>query len=215
MPRPKMSPLGAPRTLDRMTRRLGLLGGTFDPPHLGHLAAARAVRDALKLDEVRLVVANDPWQKSGSRRVTPAQVRLEMTRALADGEPGLVVDDSEIVRGGPTYTVDTLEHLGRTEPGVEMFLVVGSDTATRICSWKRATELASLSTLVVVNRPTDASRVPECVPADRCMFVPMDEVDISSTVVRERVSRGEDVRVLTGEAVASVIAARRLYGAAA
>ena len=198
-----------------MARRIGLLGGTFDPPHLGHLAAARAVREALNLDEIRLVVANDPWQKSGSRAITPATIRLAMTRALVDGETGLSVDDREIVRGGPTYTVDTLVDSARTDPGAELFLIVGSDAASRICSWSRASELALLSTLVVVNRPSEPSRVPECVPADRCVFVTMDEVAISSTDVRDMVARGESPAACTGDAVARVIEANRLYGAAA
>lgn len=213
MPRPKMSPFGAPPTLEAMTRRIGLLGGTFDPPHLGHLSAARAVRGALNLDEVRLVVANDPWQKSGTRAISPAAVRVEMTRALVDGEPGLSVDTCEVERGGPTYTMDTLVETARSEPGAELFLVVGSDTASRICSWNRASELDALSTLVVVNRPFEPSRVPGCIRAERCVFVTMDEVDISSTDIRRTVASGEPAAAFTGEAVARVIGAHRLYEA--
>lgn len=208
-------PRCGPPTLAQMTRRLGLLGGTFDPPHLGHLAAARAVRAALGLDEVKLVVANDPWQKSAVRPVTPAPIRLEMTRALVEQEQGLGVEECEIVRGGPSYTVDTLAQYRAREPETELFLIVGSDAAAGICSWHRATELAGLSTLVVVNRPADTSAVPACVPPDRCVFVAMDPVSISSTQVREAVAGGGNVGSLTGEAVAAVIRRHRLYGAAA
>lgn len=215
LPRPKMSPVGAPRTLVTMTRRLGLLGGTFDPPHVGHLAIARAARRAVGLDEVRFIVANDPWQKSGDRDVTPAPTRVELVRALIGDEEGLVVDDCEIVRGGPSYTVETLEHFRNTEPGADLFLIVGSDTAARLCTWHRAGDVAGLSTLVVVNRPTDDARAPDCVPAARCLFVEMEPVEVSSTEVRARVSLGDDVTELTGPAVAAEIAGRRLYGMAA
>lgn len=195
-----------------MTRRIGLFGGTFDPPHRGHVAAATAVRDALGLDEVRLVVANDPWQKSGERVITPAWIRLEMTRASVGETPGLTVDDSEIVRGGPTYTVDTLETLRAREPDVQPYVIVGSDTARRIGTWNRFADVVRLSTLVVVNRPTDALAVPEGVPADRCEFVTMTPVDVSSTGVRERASGGESVADLTGDAVAAIIERHGLYG---
>lgn len=196
-----------------MTHRVGLLGGTFDPPHMGHLAAARAVRDALGLDEVKFVVANDPWQKSGTRAITPAAVRLEMTRALVGAEPGFTVDDREIARGGPTYTVDTLEELAALEPGDEFFLIVGSDTAKRIDSWNRYADVIRLSTLVVVNRSTEQGAVPTGVPTERCLFVSMPAVDISSTSVRERVAKGEPIAGMTGEPVAGIIERRRLYEA--
>lgn len=197
-----------------MARRIGLFGGTFDPPHKGHVAAATAVRDALGLDEVRLVVANDPWQKSGERQITPAGIRLEMTRALAGEIPGLIVDDSEIVRGGPTYTVDTLEELRIREPDVQAYVIVGSDTARRIGSWNRFADVVRLSTLVVVNRPTDAVAVPDGVPAERCEFVTMVPMTVSSTQVRERASLGSSVADLTGEAVAALIERHGLYRSA-
>lgn len=178
------------------------------------MAAATAVRDALGLDEVRLVVANDPWQKSGERQITPAGIRLEMTRALAGEIPGLIVDDSEIVRGGPTYTVDTLEELRIREPDVQAYVIVGSDTARRIGSWNRFADVVRLSTLVVVNRPTDAVAVPDGVPAERCEFVTMVPMTVSSTQVRERASLGSSVADLTGEAVAALIERHGLYRSA-
>ena len=112
-------------------QRLGLLGGTFDPPHRGHLAAAIAVRDALGLDRIDFLVANDPWQKSGEREVTPAAVRLQMAQAIVEGIEGIGVDDREVRRGGPTYTVETLEELAFECPGTDVFLIVGQDTADR------------------------------------------------------------------------------------
>lgn len=188
-------------------RRIGLLGGTFDPPHAGHLAAARAVLAQLGLDAVNLLVANDPWQKSGDRTVTPAAVRLEMVRALVDDEPGLGVDDREIRRGGPTYTADTLEEIHREEPGTEVYLIVGADTATRIDTWHRPAVVRSLSTLVVVNR----DHTPGPGADSATVHVAMDPVHVSSSDIRARVAAGEPIDGLTTPAVARLVAEHRLY----
>ena len=118
--------------------RVGILGGTFDPPHLGHLAAARAAIDALGLDRLLLVVANDPWQKSGSRRVSPAEDRYAMTEALAEQIPAAEASRLEIDRGGPSYSVDTAEEVRAATPGLlDLFLVVGADLASELESWHR------------------------------------------------------------------------------
>ena len=191
---------------------MGLLGGTFDPPHLGHLAAARAVLRELRLHRVDLVPANDPWQKTDSGTdVTSGEIRLEMVRALVNDEPGLGVDAREIRRGGRTYTVDTLRELRRDLPTAELFLIVGADTAGRIGTWREPRDVLSLSTLVVVNRGADSPVLPTDVPVVR--VVRMEPVDVSSTAVRAAVAQGRDVTGLVGPRVASVIASRRLYGA--
>lgn len=191
--------------------RLGLLGGTFDPPHLGHLAAARAVASALDLDRVDLLPANDPWQKTaGGRAVSPAAVRLEMTRALVEGHPMLGVDDREIKRGGPTYTVDTLRELRRAQPGTDVHLIIGSDTARQFQTWKDHEEVARLSTLVVVNRPDTPTERPA--GAGSVEFVVMDEVAVSSSAVRAAVAAGADVGDMVTPAVARIISAHGLYG---
>src|SRR5215207_3168759 len=109
--------------------RIGVVGGTFDPPHIGHLSVVVEVRHALDLDRVAVVVANDPWQKRGSRAVTAASDRLAMVQAAVEGLDGIEADDREIRRGGPSYTVDTVEELQAEEPGAEVFVVVGSDAA--------------------------------------------------------------------------------------
>lgn len=194
--------------------RLGLLGGTFDPPHLGHLALARAVRDQLALDQVRFVVANDPWQKSGSREVTPANVRVEMVSALIDSEPGFAVDTREIDRGGPTYTADTLESLRLEMPDTEFFLILGADTASRIDTWVRPDDVLALSSLVVVNRGTATAELPPLAEAARVVEVSMSPVEASSTRIRAAVVSGNDVAEWTGPSVARVIAAHHLYGVA-
>lgn len=193
--------------------RLGLLGGTFDPPHVGHLAAARAVLDTLSLDRVDLLPAHDPWQKTeGGRTVTPAQVRLAMVRALVGAAPGLGVDDREIRRGGVTYTVDTLLDIRREAPDVDVFLIIGADTARRFHTWHRHEEVASLSTLVVVNRDHEEHVAP--VGAPKVEFVRMNPVDVSSTAVRAAVAAGVDVTDKVTAAVAGIIASKHLYGVA-
>ena len=196
-------------------QRLGLLGGTFDPPHRGHLAAAIAVREALGLDRVDLLVANDPWQKSGEREVTPAAVRMQMVQALVEGVEGIGVDDREVRRGGPTYTVETLEEIAHEQPGTDVFLIVGQDTADRIHTWHRHEDLLALSTLVIVNRDQNAQHVPAALADARVQFVTMPLVDVSSTSVRTAVAEGADVSSMTSPAVVAVVRANGLYGATA
>ena len=193
-------------------RRVGILGGTFDPPHFGHLAAAQCVRTQLGLDEVILMVANDPWQKSGDRDITSASIRLEMVRALVDDLDGLSVSDQEIVRGGQTFTVETLEELLAANPNTELFLIVGEDTAVRIPSWHRSEDLSRLSTLVVVNRAAEPTAHTSA-QGDTVVHVNMAPIDVSSTDIRRAVASGASIAFGTSDAVATIIAARKLYGA--
>ena len=188
-------------------RRLGLIGGTFDPPHVGHLAAAQAVLAELHLDRVDFLVANDPWQKSDSRNVSPSDVRLQMVAALVRGREGLGVDDREIRRGGLTYTADTLEEIHRESTGVEIFLIVGADTAARMSTWHRPEVVRRLSTLVVVNRTGQQ----EASTDSSVIHVTMQPIDVSSTKIRECVSRGESIESLTTPDVARIIDSNSLY----
>lgn len=191
--------------------RLGLLGGTFDPPHVGHLAAGLAVASALDLDRVDFLPANDPWQKTAEGRVvSPAGARLEMARAIVEGHPTLGVDDREIRRGGPTYTVDTLREIHREQPGTDVHLIIGSDTAGRFATWKDHDEVARLSTLVVVNRPDTPAVRPDS--AGHVEFVVMEDVAVSSSAVRAAVAAGNEVGAMVTPAVARVISAHGLYG---
>lgn len=201
---------GAPLVHSRVVpTRLGLFGGTFDPPHVGHMVAAVNVRRALHLDEVLLMVANDPWQKSNDP-VSPAVDRLAMTRAAASGIEGLSVRDDEIVRGGPTYTVDTVERLlsGAKTGELQVFTIIGADTAARFHTWKRAADVAELTRLVVVNRADQHALVSG---GFECEMVEIPSVDVSSTEVRARVRRGESVHGLVRDAVAEIITVRGLY----
>lgn len=189
-----------------MPQRFGVFGGTFDPPHLGHVAVARAARDTLGLDRVLLVVANDPWKKSPERAVTPAVDRLAMVEALVTGELGLVASDMEIRRGGPSYTVATLRELRASHGDAELFLIIGRDLVDDFPTWHESVEIGRLATIVVVNRPgfvTDPQR-------DWKMLV-VPPIDISSTRLRERLRSGADVQEFIPPSVQATIRERGLY----
>jgi len=192
-------------------RRLGILGGTFDPPHAGHLAAALAVQTQVGLDDVVLMVANEPWQKVGDREVTPARLRFEMTDALVQGISGLRADDREIRRGGPTYTVDTLEEILAEQPDTEIFLIVGADTAQRLETWHRASDVVSLSTIVIVNRDDVTNTASGFLHDARVVNVSMRPVDVSSSAIRESVARGQSIDSATSSSVVSIIRDHSLY----
>ena len=190
--------------------RVGLFGGTFDPPHLGHLVTAVNVRHVLKLDLVVLMVANDPWQKHGTREVASAVDRLAMVQAAIRGVDGLVAGDDEISRGGPSFTADTLIALGQRYKGAELFTIVGDDAAAIFGSWQRASEIAKLSTLVVVDRPGSPLMPPSELVWNR---VEVPRLEVSSTDLRERFVDGRPLDYLVSNEVLKVIAERGLYGA--
>jgi nicotinate-nucleotide adenylyltransferase len=187
---------------------IGVFGGTFDPLHVGHLAAAAAARDALGLDPVLLVVAADPWQKAGGV-VAPAADRLAMVRAAVAGIPALEADGREIERGGPTYTADTVAELARAHPGRELVLVVGSDVAAALDSWERVDEVRSRVTLAVVRRPGAGAAAPPPGWRHRAVEVPLPEV--SSREVRDRLAAGRSVEGLVPPAVVDYVRAHGLY----
>jgi nicotinate-nucleotide adenylyltransferase len=188
--------------------RLGLLGGTFDPVHVAHLAAAAAARDQLELARVLVVVAGDPWQKRG-RVCAPAEARFEMVAAAIDGVSALEVSRLEIDREGPTYTIDTVETLHRDDPERELFLIVGSDVAASIETWHRAPALRAGVTLAIVDREDVAPSTPP--PGWRCVRVHMPRLDVSSTDLRRRIAAGESVDFLVPPPAARVLRARGLY----
>lgn len=193
-------------------RGLGILGGTFDPPHIGHLAAAVEVRSALNLDRVVLMVANEPWQKVGTRVLSAPADRLAMTRSAVAGLEGIEAGDAEIVRGGPTYSIDTLEHLRSIAPEQQLFLIVGADAAAGLHTWHRAEELPELAVLVIVDRNGDEHAVaPEGWEIER---VSMPRLEVSSSDLRQRVADGRPLAPFTVPGVIDEIAARGLYGLA-
>jgi nicotinate-nucleotide adenylyltransferase len=194
--------------------RLGLLGGTFDPPHIGHIAAAQSCRDSLALDRLLLVVANHPWQKTGSRIITPAEDRYAMVSAAVQGVDGVEASRIEIDRGGPSYTIETVETLraqageaGRPMP--EISLVVGADLVDSLDTWRRWRELSELVTLVVVSRPQSPD--PIAAPGWRLQTVTGLAIDVSSSQVRELLEAGAPVDGLVPEGVIRCIERRNLY----
>ena len=190
--------------------KVGLFGGTFDPPHLGHLRAAQAVASQVGLQEILFVVANDPWQKSDQRVVSPSEVRREMVELLLQGQSGFAVDDREIRRGGPSYTADTLEEIHSEQPDVDLYLIVGQDSAAAIgATWQRPEVIFDLATVVVVTRP-QAALQKSALPSDS-IYVEMTPVDVSSSQIRHLASRGESFAQLTTDAVAQFISAHDLY----
>ncbi|MEI7971894.1 MAG: nicotinate-nucleotide adenylyltransferase [Actinomycetota bacterium] len=192
--------------------RIGLFGGTFDPPHVGHLVTAVNVRHALNLDIVILMVANDPWQKSGSRDVTTAQDRFAMVEAAVSVVDGVVAGRDEIDRGGPSYTADTLMALAEKHPGAELFTIVGDDAAAGLPSWTRVDQVAQYSQLVVVDRPGVAVELPK---QFNWLRVESPRLEVSSTDLRSRFSDGRPLDYLVTEPVLHVIEQRGLYGSAA
>jgi len=186
-----------------------VFGGTFDPIHAGHVAAAAAVHRALDLDRTLLVVANEPWQKEGTRSVTPAEDRLAMVVAAVADRPGLEPSRLEIDRGGPSYTVDTVEELHGLYPGSELFLVVGADVVPDLRTWRHQGDLQQSVVLVVVDRPGATREQPP--PGWRAVSVPVPAFDVSSTELRARLEAGRPVDGLVPEGVIRCIRDRNLY----
>jgi nicotinate-nucleotide adenylyltransferase len=190
-----------------LPERIGILGGTFDPVHVGHLMDAVAARHQLGLDRVLVVVARDPWQKH-DRVIAPAAIRYEMLVAALDGVEGLEASRIELERDGPTYTIDTVEAL--TAPRRELFLVVGSDVAEGLSTWHRVDELRDLVTLAIVDRETVPFPVPD---GWRVARVEVPRLELSSTDLRRRVAAGEPIDFLVPTAAARMLRAHDLYRA--
>ncbi len=190
--------------------RIGVLGGTFDPPHFGHLAFACEVLHRLRMAKMLMMVANDPWQKSAKVPVTPAEMRLQMVRLMVAEVPGIEVCAMEISRGGASYMADTLTQLRARCPLAELMLVVGSDAAAGLETWKRPAELRALATIVVAQR---AGRRDGCPPDGwPALVVDVPALDISSCDVRARFAEGRPVEALVPGAVAEYVRAQGLYG---
>ena len=211
--------------------RIGVLGGTFDPLHLGHLRAAEVVRDALALDEVLFVPAATPPHKSGPA-VTEAHHRLRMVEAALGVEPWFAVSRVEIERGGPSYTIDTLALLASARPDTRFYFVTGSDAFVEIRTWSRWRELLSRYSFVVHERPGFPLERAKAVVAgepnlrvvegeafgvelrsDRpeIFLVRRPMLNVSSTEIRRSVREKRSIRYLVPEAVAAYIRENRLY----
>jgi nicotinate-nucleotide adenylyltransferase len=196
--------------------RLGILGGTFNPPHLGHLICAQEAYLQLHLDGVMLLPAGTPPHKQIEDEPGPRH-RLELCRMAVLGDEQLEVSDAEIVRSGPSYTVDTLEELTREAPDRELFLILGADIAAGLRQWHQPERVLSLATAAIAERcGTSRERVEEglhqLAGGGRAQFFEMPTIDISSTLIRRRARAGLPIRYLVPEPVAHYVAEHQLYG---
>jgi nicotinate-nucleotide adenylyltransferase len=193
-------------------RRIGVFGGTFDPPHLGHLVLAEWAWARLRLDRVLFVPAGVPPHKRGRRLSDPAH-RLAMVRLALRGNPALVVSDLEARRAGPSFTVDTLRALHARHPGARLFLLMGADSLADFPTWRDPAAIGRLATLVVAARPArpgGRSRSPGS-GSPRVVYLDNPLVDISSSALRARARSRLPLRYLVPDPVAAYIARHGLY----
>jgi nicotinate-nucleotide adenylyltransferase len=189
--------------------RLGVMGGTFDPVHHGHLVAASEVQSLFSLDEVAFVPSGQPWQKAG-KLVSPAEHRYLMTVIATASNPHFWVSRVDIDRPGPTYTIDTLRDLSVQHPDAELFFITGADALEQILSWKDADELFGLAHFVGVTRPGYVLS-DDHLPRDAVSLVEVPAMAISSSACRERVHAGRPVWYLVPDGVVQYIGKHRLY----
>jgi nicotinate-nucleotide adenylyltransferase len=201
--------------------KIGILGGTFDPIHVGHLIIAETVRDEMGLDTVLFVPAATPPHKRG-HAISDAADRLEMVRLAVENNPAFDVSDIEIRRGGVSYSIETVKDLeAAMGPGTEFFFIIGADTVPELATWKDIDELVQRCTFVVAARPgfrieellgTDLGLTPETSHRVLTHFVDAIRVDLASTELRARLAEGTSIRYLVPEPVQDYIQAKGLYG---
>ena len=200
-------------------RRVGILGGTFDPPHLGHLLIAETARVALELETVLFLPAGEPWLKSG-QRITPAEHRLRMAQLAVADNPDFRVSDCEVRRSGASYTVDTLRELRGAYPGnVGFYFIVGSDVLGQFHRWKEPDSILELCRLAVIERPGApansvaalAERFPDAAASGAIASVAGPRVDFSASELRRTIAAGQSARYQIPDAVAEYIEQHRLY----
>jgi len=198
--------------------RLGILGGTFDPVHRGHLALAGAARDELDLDRVLFMPAGQPWRKA-DRHISSADHRLAMLQLALEGEETFEVATLELEREGPSYAADTLEALRGDRPNDELFFVLGEDALLDLPNWVRPGRILELAVLAVARRAgVERKAVEEAVRRlpgllDRAVWLKMPLVDVSGTEIRDRVRRGLPIGDLMPRVVEAYIRTHGLYAA--
>jgi nicotinate-nucleotide adenylyltransferase len=190
-------------------RRIGVMGGTFDPIHHGHLVAASEVAARFGLDEVVFVPTGEPWQK-GDRTVSPAEDRYLMTVVATASNPRFHVSRVDIDRGGPTYTVDTLTDLHAVLPDAELYFITGADALAQILSWRDVQELFRWAHFVGVTRP-GYELGDDHLPDGAATLIEVPAMAISSTDCRRRVGEGRPVWYLVPDGVVQYISKRGLY----
>ena len=193
----------------RGLKRIGLFGGTFDPPQLAHLALARCALEALQLDELRWIPTGKPWQKS--RAVTAAAHREAMVRLAIEAEPRFTLERCELARAGPSVTLDTVRELQQRDGAATWIWIMGSDQYANLHTWRGWRELLQRVTLAVADRPGVSAAVNPEVAAHPHAMVPLPPLPISATDIRARVQRGESISGLVAESVASYIDQHDLY----
>lgn len=184
--------------------RLGLFGGTFDPPHIGHLIVAQDALAALAVERIVFIPAALPPHKR-DREVTPAALRLAMLRAATAGNPHFEVDPLELEREGPSYTVDTLRAWARRQPDARLVLIMGADQYAELDGWKEPEAVRRLAEIAVLARGDETAAGPATVVGVR-------RIDVSSTEIRARVGEGRSIRYLVPPAVEALIREQALYG---
>ena len=202
---------------DGISRRLGIMGGTFDPIHHGHLACAEQVREAFNLDAVVFIPTGQPVFKR-HQRVAPAQERLAMCRVAVADNPYFDVSDIEIIRGGDTYTIDTLRILNDYYPdNVDLYFIAGADAIATISQWKAAEEMGKLARFVGVDRPgyelskEHRQKIVKSVPGLDISFLTIEALAISSSELRHRLEAGLSIRYFTPQVVVDHVMEHELY----
>ena len=189
--------------------RIGVMGGTFDPIHNGHLVAASEVADAFQLDEVIFVPTGVPWHK---KAVSSAEHRYLMTVIATAANPSFTVSRVDVDRPGVTYTIDTLEEVAKTYPDADLFFISGADAIAQILAWKDIDKIWPLATFVAVTRPGHILELPDTEQA-AIEVLEVPALAISSTAVRARVTGGKPIWYLVPDGVVQYIAKHELYGA--
>lgn len=193
--------------------RLGIFGGSFDPPHTGHLLAAVDAYEALSLDKLIFVpTATQPLKAANPAGASPAD-RLAMVRLMAVDDARFEVSEAEIDRGGLSYMVDTLEELAAGWPGSDLFLIVGMDAMATFDRWKQPARIRELATLAVLTRNDDSAENRFEIVGEM-IAVGTRRVDVSSSEIRDRLSRGKSIRGFVAESVEAYISAANLYASA-
>ncbi|SFB71262.1 nicotinate-nucleotide adenylyltransferase [Nocardioides terrae] len=193
-------------------RRVGVMGGTFDPIHHGHLVAASEVQGVFGLDEVIFVPTGAPWQKA-DRDVSPPEHRYLMTVIATAANPRFTVSRVDVDRGGPTYTIDTLRDIKAARPDDELFFITGADALTEIFTWRDAGQLFELAQFIGCTRPgyTMDTDLFDEIPAERVTMLEIPALAISSTDCRDRHRRGEPIWYLVPDGVVQYIGKHGLY----
>jgi nicotinate-nucleotide adenylyltransferase len=200
---------GSGNSTDFVVMRIGVFGGTFDPPHVGHLLLAADARDALALDRLIFVPAAAQPFKVDTPPVASPNDRLEMVRLAVADDAQYAVDEAEIVRKGLSYTVDTLEHLAGRHRGAELFLLMGEDALAGFPKWRNPERIRELATIAVMTRSDGDPSSPSGVQGS--VSVSTRRVDVSSTEIRERLHAGKTIKGFVPEGVERFIEARGLY----